>query len=453
MAANTSLRSRTKTQAPVLTRANVEALSAAKNEPAWLTLARLSAWDLYVELPMPSLQMEEWRRSDYTSIRWDEASTPQTGSAYGEQVIPAENLAPLIGSEQGGLIAAVDGRIVHGELREDIRNQGVIFTDLDTAIREHEALIRPLLMTKAVTPADGKFAALHAALWTHGVFLYVPRRRIVEIPLHSVFYNTQPGMSLGHVLVVLEEGAQVTFLHEYLSTNDVNSHMAYVGMTELLVGENASLRYVALQDWGRNVYDIRHERARVSRNGQLDWIIGTMGGHFTKQFAEIALDGEGSWSRMSGLYFADTDQFFDHDTQQDHNAPDTTSDLLFKGALKDESRTVWQGMIKVLPHAQKTDGFQANRNLVLSGDARADSIPGLEIEANDVRCTHAATVGKLEQDFVFYLMSRGMPRHEAEKMLVLGFFDPIMQRIPFEEVRARLGAHIEQKIEQMRETA
>lgn len=441
-----ALRTRTKTQAPVLARADVEALSAAKNEPEWLTLARLTAWDLYTEMPMPSLQDEEWRRTDYSSIRWDDASSIVNGSRAGLESIPAENRAPLIGEAQGGLICAVDGRIVENSLSDALRRQGVIFTDLDSAVREHEALIRPNLMTKAVLPMDGKFAALHAALWTHGIFLYVPRGVAVSLPLHSVFYNTQPGMSLGHVLVVAEDGAQVTYLHEYLSAEGVAAHMAYVGMTELLVGPAANVKYVALQDWARNVYDFRHERARVQRDGQLDWILGTMGGHFAKLFSEIDLDGEGSWTRMSGLYFADSNQLFDHDTQQNHNAPRTTSDLLFKGALKEESRAVWQGMIKVMPGAQKTDGYQANRNLVLSKDARADSIPGLEILADDVRCTHAATVGKLEEQFVFYIMSRGIPREEAERLLVLGFFDPIMQRIPFEEVRARLVAHIEAKL-------
>src|SRR5262249_37410462 len=162
----------------------------------------------------------------------------------------------------------------------------------------------------------------------------VPRGRAVELPLHSIFYNTQAGLTLGHLLVVLEEGAQVIYLHEYLSAEEVTAHAAYVGATELIVGDDANFKYVSLQDWGRNVYDFRHERARVGRSGQLDWIIGTMGGHLTKDFTEIELDGEGSWGRMSGLFFADTDQIFDHDTQQDHNAPSTTSDLLFKGALK-----------------------------------------------------------------------------------------------------------------------
>jgi len=445
-----TLRSRTKQQTPTLTRADVEALSATHHEPEWLRLARLSAWDLYSGMQMPSLQQEEWRRTDYTSIHWSEASALQSGPHTTDDAafarIPAENRAPLIGDAQGGLIAAVDGRIVHNTLSDSLKQQGIIFTDLHSAIREHEHLVRYALMTKAVHPDESKFAALHAALWTHGVFLYVPRGAVVELPLHSVFYNTQPGLTLGHVLVVMEEGAQATFLHEYLSASGINTHLASVGMTELIVAENANLRYVALQDYARNVYDIRHERAHVARSGQLDWIIGSMGGHFTKQFAEIDLDGEGSWGRMSGLYFADTDQFYDHDTQQNHNAPHTTSDLLFKGALRDEARSVWQGMIKVNPEAQKTDGFQANRNLILSKDARADSIPGLEILADDVRCTHAATIGKLEEQFVFYLMSRGLPREEAERLIVIGFFDPIMERIPFPEVRARLVEHIEAKL-------
>jgi len=447
-----TLRTRNKQIAPKLTREMIEQLSASRHEPSWLLNARLTAWELYDTLPMPSMQSEAWRRTDYTTIRWEQASKLINGSAAGLEAIPAENLAPLIGEAQGGLIAAVDGRIVHGELSDALKAQGVIFCDFETAVREHEALFRKHLMTTAVHPNEDKFAALHAALWTHGVFLYVPRGKAVELPLHSVFYNTTSGLTLGHVLVVLEEGAQVTYLHEYLSA-EAPEHMAYVGMTELILGERANLRYVALQDWARNANDIRHERARVAAGAQLDWIIGTMGGRFVKQFAEIELDGEGAFGRMSGLFFADAHQFFDHDTQQNHNAPHTTSDLLFKGALKDEARTVWQGMIKVLPHAQKTDGFQANRNLVLSPHARADSIPGLEIEANDVRCTHAATVGRLEDEPIFYLMSRGMTRQDAERLIVAGFFDPIMQRIPFEEVRARLTAHIEEKLERATQLA
>jgi len=436
----------TKLAAPSLTRADVEALSQSRHEPGWLAEARLTAWAQYEAMSMPSLRAEEWQRTDYTTIDWTTAGRAIQSQNVGFEVIPAENRVPLVGDQQGGLIAFVDGEIVHYELDPALAAQGVIFTDLASAARDHESLVRPNLMTRAVLPNDGKFAAMNAALWTHGVFLYVPRGVTASLPLHSLFYTTQAGLSIGHVLVVLEENAHVTYLNEYLSAPDVSGHTAFVGATELLLDTASNLKFVSLQDFGRNVYDFRHERARIGRDAQLDWIVGTMGSHLTKDFTEIELDGQGSWGRMSGLFFSDTDQIFDHDTQQNHNAPNTTSDLLFKGALSDRSRSVWQGMIRVQPDAQKTDGFQANRNLLLSEHSRADSIPGLEILADDVRCTHAATIGKLEEEPVFYLMSRGIPRSEATKLLIVGFFDPIMERIPFLGVRERLAQHIEQKL-------
>ncbi len=184
----------------------------------------------------------------------------------------------------------------------------------------------------------------------------------------------------------------------------------------------------------------------VERGGNLDWIFGAIGSHLTKNFSDLDLKGAGAVGRMSGFYFTDGDQHLDHDTQQNHLAPNTSSDLLFKGALKDRSHSVWQGMIYVAPGAQKTDGYQANRNLVLSGQARADSIPGLEILADDVRCTHGATVGKIDPEQVFYLRSRGMPLGDAERVIVEGFFDPIMQRIPFDGVRGRFEQAIHAKL-------
>jgi Fe-S cluster assembly protein SufD len=220
----------------------------------------------------------------------------------------------------------------------------------------------------------------------------------------------------------------------------------HVGATELFVGDGAILNHVALQDWGDHVYDFTTQRASVGRDGQLDWIVGTLGTRLTKAFVELDLNGQGAWGRMSGLYFTHGRQHLDLDTQQNHNAPNTTSDLLFKGALRDDSRAVWQGMILVQPGAQKTDGFQANRNLVLDNNARADSIPGLEIEADDVRCTHAATVGRMDDEQMFYLHTRGLPKEDAVRLIVNGFFQPIMERIPFEGVRERLQASIDANI-------
>lgn len=424
---------------------DVKALSAARNEPQWLRESRLAAWEIYEDLPMPSLTDEDWRRTDYRHIRWEEAEKLITPNGATLETVPANRREPLIGDQQGGLLIFVDGKIVHYEIAQELVDAGIIFTDLMTACREHEELVRYNLMTKAVLPTEGKFAALHAALWTHGAFLYVPRNIIAELPLHVVMYNTHPGASLGHMLVIVEENAQATMLVDYASS-DAHTHSAYIGATELLIGDAANLRYVALQDWNRETFEFSHQRARVGRDASLDWIVGTMGGRLVKAYLEIELDGKGSNGRMSGFFFADGEQLFDLDTQQVHNAPLTVSDLLFKGAAKDTARTVWQGMIKSLPNMQKIDGYQASRNLLLSEDARMDGIPGLEIEADDVKCSHAATFGTLEEEPVFYLMSRGIDRPTAELMVIDGFFDELLQRIPFERVRERLQAAMESKI-------
>lgn len=439
-------RRRTSTPAaPSYTEDDVRALSAAYHEPAWLAESRLAAWEIYEELPMPTLNDEEWRRTDYRHIRWDEAEKIVMPNGASTAQIPTWKLEPLIGNQQAGLLAFVDGKVVQHEFAAEMAQQGIIFTDLRTACRDYESLVRPNLMTKAVLPTEGKFAALHGALWTHGVFLYVPRGKVAELPFHVVIHNTHPGASLGHVLVILEENSQATVLVDYASAH-TDQHSSFIGATELLVGDAANLQYVGLQDWNRNTYEFSHQRARVGRSANLDWIVGTMGGRLVKAYLELELDGLGAHGRMSGFFFADGEQLFDHDTQQNHNAPLTVSDLLFKGAAKDSARTVWQGMIKSLPKMQKIDGFQASRNLVLSPTARMDGIPGLEIEADDVACSHAATFGTLEEEPVFYLMSRGIHRPDAELMVIDGFFDELLQRIPFERVRERLQAAMEAKI-------
>ncbi|HSB00183.1 MAG TPA: Fe-S cluster assembly protein SufD, partial [Anaerolineales bacterium] len=286
-----------------------------------------------------------------------------------------------------------------------------------------------------------------AAMANTGVLLYVPRGVQLEQPLHSLLWGPGVGIAyFSHILVWVESGAVLTYVHESASPSEPTGQTLHAGNVEIHVGDGANLRFVELQSWGEHVWNFTHERARVDRDASLDWIFGAIGSKLTKNFSDLDLIGEGSTGRMSGFYFTDGTQHLDHDTQQNHLAPHTTSDLLFKGALRDRSRSVWQGMIYVAPGAQKTDGYQANRNLILSKHARADSIPGLEILADDVRCTHGATVGKIDPEQIFYLLSRGIPYHEAERLIVEGFFDPIMQRIPFEGVRTRFLEAIREKM-------
>lgn len=428
------------------TRDDIQKLSKRLRDPEWYAKQRLKAWQLYKKLPMPTLQDEAWRRTDIRGMSWKGLEHPVLlpRSRIGKQGrVPARFLKPLVGKHHGGQIVINNGKVTDRSLDAKLRRQGVIFTDLRTALKKHQSLVEKHL-GKSVKIQEGKFAAMAAALTNQGIFLYVPSNVAVELPLHSVIWADGPA-HFSRVVVVLDHGAKLTFVHEIASPTRKNQSV-HVGTVEVYVGRDASATFIELQSLGQNDWHFSHERSTVQGDGKLDWIFGAIGSRLTKNFSEIDLVGNGALGRMSGFYFADGVQHLDHDTQQNHLAENTTSDLLFKGALRDDSRSVWQGMIYVAPGAQQTDGYQANRNLVLSNSARADAIPGLEILADEVRCTHAATVGQLEAEHIFYMMTRGLSYDEAKKLAVDGFFDPVMQRIPFDGVRRRLKKAIGEKM-------
>jgi len=406
---------------------------------------RLDAWKAFRSLPIPATNEEAWRRTDLRALKAGAFRLPQKDAYLDLPSAPERLLRPLADSQHGGEIVLMAGGS-QVRLDPELESKGVVFTDLKTALRDHPALVEKVL-GKAVKPSSGKFTAMAGALAQTGVLLYVPKGLEVTSPLHSLLWG--PGANLAyisHLLVYLDEGSSATYVHESSSPNEPDVQTLHAGNVEIFVGANARLTFVEMQSWGESVWNFTHERVLVEKDANLNWVFGSVGSHLTKNFSEIDLVGTGATGKMSGFYFTDHDQHLDHDTQQNHSAPHTTSDLLFKGALIQESRSVWQGMIYVAPGAQKADGYQANRNLVLSRHARADSIPGLEILADDVRCTHGATVGKIDEEQIFYMMARGIPRKLAERVIVEGFFDPIMQRIPFEGVRERFQEAISEKM-------
>ena len=411
----------------------VAQVSEALSEPEWLRARREAAWKTWETLPLPTTTDEPWRRTDLRSIPADRftALTGENGKVERESAGPSILLRP--GHEP----------IAKGI--EAVGEEGVVFADWATAVREHESLLKQHL--GSVVPDDeGKFSALAAALAAEGVVVYIPAGVQLDVPLHSRLWAPGSDLAvLSRVLIVVEDGASATVVHEVGSPTSEDPAL-HAGIVEIALGQNAQLTFVEVQDWGEHMWNITHERATVGRDSQMDWVFGAVGSHLTKNFSELTLEGQGSHGRWTGFYFADGNQHLDHDTQQNHLAPDTTSDLLFKGALIDRSRSVWQGMIYVAPGAQRTDGFQANRNLILSKRARADSIPGLEIQADDVRCTHGATVSQLEEEPIFYLMSRGIPRDQAERLVVEGFFASVMKRIPLENVRDQFEMMIDRKL-------
>jgi len=359
---------------------------------------RRKALGVYYDLPFPTTKDEPWRRTSIRGLKTQLLRLPDCKDMKDVSEIPGDLLKPVVGEKHGGLIA-ISPCGVSIEFNDEIASQGVIFTDLATANKEFPSYLEKIL-GKVVQPEDGKFAALASAMADKGVFIYVPQGVQVNEPLHSVFWAAGAGIAhFSQVLVYLEDNASLTFIHETASAESDDGQTLHNGIVAFYVGENANLRYIELQSLGRHVWNFTHERVHVEKNGKVDWVFGAIG-----------------------------------------------SDLLYKGALKGHSRSVWQGMIYVAEDAQQTDGYQANRNLILSSHARVDSIPGLEILANDVRCTHGATVGKIDADMIFYLQSRGVPKEEAERLIVEGFFAEIMERIPFDGVRERFQKEIIEKM-------
>jgi Fe-S cluster assembly protein SufD len=419
-----------------------QAFLAAREEPDWLRQARREAWEILRETPKPGPTDEAWRRTDIQALAVEELATvlfPDGSSPAPEMrqiVEPSEDLS-------GGLLLLDSGVALHW-LDERLHRRGLIFTDLATAAREHPDLVASHL-GQVVRPGDGFFAAMNGAFWRNGIFLYVPRDLEVPLPLRAVIGLRELPTDISRILIVVEPGAQVTFIDERLAEDGVGAAF-HSGTVEIHLKENACLTYIAPQNWGRHMWNFTHERAFVDRDSTLDWVVVGMGGGVIKTFLEVALIGRGSTAYMSGVFFLDGQQHADYDTEQDHIAPYTKSDLLYKVALKDRARSVWQGMIRAHPGAQKTDAYQANRNLILSPHARADSIPGLEIMANDLRCTHGATVGQINEEELFYLMSRGLSRTVATRLIVEGFFAPVLDRIPVADVRRQADHIIHRKL-------
>lgn len=414
--------------------------------PAFLKDFRLRGWDAYQKNPLPTTSDEAWRRTDLRDLRTDQFIIPGKNIQTEYPTIPNELSEPIVDASYGGQVILKPGGEASVELMGSLKKEGVVFTTLKNAISLYPDLLANVL-GRIVKPEESKFAGMTASFGENGIFVYVPPGLKVNQPLQSILWGPGVGLAyFSHIIVWVNEGASLTYVHEASSPTEMSGQTMHSGLVEILVGQNASLKFVELQSWGDHVWNFSHERAQVNRYGNLEWIFGAMGSHVTKNFSDLDLIGEGATGKMSGFYFADGVQHLDHDTQQNHLARNTTSDLLYKGALKGKSRSVWQGMIYVAPKAQKTDGYQANRNLTLSPLARADSIPGLEILADDVRCSHGATVGKIDDNQMFYLQSRGIPKQEAERLIVEGFFDPIMQRIPFEGVRSRFQDAIRKKL-------
>lgn len=409
------------------------------NEPAWVTDQRKAAWAKFNELDWPNNRQEEWMRTDIRMFHLEKFGLKAESSTDG---LPATVLNE--GVDIAGSVASLDSRS-NGAVALDPKwkDKGVIFGTISDLLAEHGDLIQKYLF-QSVDPNIDRFAALHAAMWNGGVFLYVPRNVTLDQPVHIASHVTDGGADLRHTIIVVEDGAEATVLAEASSAEDTTGF--HCGAIELYVGDRAILRYVNLQDWGQKIWHFSHQKATVGRDANLQWTVGALGSRLSKVNQTVGLIGKGANVQVNGVMFTENKQHLSYHTLQHHEQPSCVSDFLYKAALQDQSRTVWRGMIKVDPIAQQTDGFQRNDNLLLSMKARADSIPGLEIEADDVRCTHGSTSGKVDEELIFYAQCRGYTRKEAIRTIVTGFFQQVFDRITIESVREALALAIARRV-------
>ena len=439
-------------------RAGHDAIIAEQAAAGWVADRRREAFAVLESLGLPDRRSENWMRTDLRMFKpaaWGLAAKPvvqaipqgllEAAIVAGEPAgdwSPDEPRRPAAAAALAGRFASLDGHVVRSALSPALAARGVRFGSADAVLADLEAELRPHWFAVIDTRSDW-FAALHAAFHRASAVLYVPPGVKLAEPLHVMAAISAGGVDTSHVLVVLGDGAEATLLTETAGGGEAGSAGGFhCGGTEIVVGRRAFLRMVNLQNWNMGVWHFARQKAVIHAGGRLQWTLGALGSRLSQVAQDVALVGREAEAQVNGVMFTEGRQHLVYNTLQHHEAPACKSDLLYKGALQDRSRLVWRGMIKVDKAAQKTDGYQRNDNLMLSTAARADSIPGLEIEADDVRCTHGATSGRVDAEQLFYAQARGLSADEAARLVVAGFFQQVFDRITIPQVREALARAI-----------
>ncbi len=419
-----------------LTAEIVKEISRQKNEPAWMLELRLKSLEIYNKTSLPSWgpsldeldmnQIVTYVRPN-TTMKSDWNEVPEyikdTFERLGIPKAERESLA--------GVGAQYDSEVVYHNVRKELLSQGVIYTDMETAMRENEDIVRELFM-KLVPPTDHKFAALHGAVWSGGSFVYVPEGVRLSIPLQSYFRLNAPGAGqFEHTLIVVEKGADVHFI-EGCSAPKYNILNLHAGCVELYVREGASLRYSTIENWSKNMMNLNTKRALVEKNGTIEWISGTFGSHITMLYPSSILKGEGAKSEFTGISFASKGQNLDTGTKVVHAAPNTSSTINSRSISKDGGISVYRSSINILPEATGTKSSIICESLMMDSSSRTDTIPAMDIRNNQVDIGHEAKIGRISDDAVFYLMTRGLTEEQAKAMIVRGFAEPVAKELPLE---------------------
>lgn len=415
----------------------VEKISSEKNDPVWMQLFRLQSLQIYNELKVPDwgpsiegLNMDDIvtyvRPNTKMSAKWSDVPE-EIKDTFEKLGIPQAERKSL-----AGVGAQYDSELVYHNVRREVEEQGVVYTDMESAMTgEYADMVRKHFM-KLVTPRDHKFAALHGAVWSGGSFVYVPPGVSVEIPLQSYFRLNAPGAGqFEHTLIIVGEGANLHFI-EGCSAPKYNVANLHAGCVELYVGKNAKLRYSTIENWSKNMYNLNTKRAKVEQGGTIEWVSGSFGSHVSYLYPMSILNGEGARAEFTGITFAGKGQNLDTGTKVVHNAPNTTSYINTKSISKDGGISTFRSSVVVRPQAKQSRSAVSCQSLMLDDISRSDTIPAMDIRAKDADIGHEARIGKISDDAVFYLMSRGIAQEEARAMIVSGFADNVSKELPLE---------------------
>lgn len=453
-----------------IARERVESLVSRNGEADWLKTARVSSWEEYLQTPAPTSKSEDWKRTEIDALDLSKLQAVDLTNGFGKEIKdprvqgsikPAwledalKHLEPKAGIVSDSLPA------LNVPITEELQKKGVIFCDLKTALKQHERLIRPCLERKH-GKGVAKFALMNFAFFNSGFFLYVPKNLEIDQTFvaitslgdsrSNVAAASQQGIAVfPRSIVVVEANSKVNLVNVLSSESVVQADDHAVlslsnATTEIELKENANCNYLELQRYGENVFAVGRNDYELGKDAQLYALTVGLGGKQIKVDICTVLKESGARSNLQGIVFGDNSEHFSYNTIQDHDAPSTSSNINFKVALKGKATSIYQGTITVDKRAQKTDAYQSNKNLLLGSEARADSVPRLEILADDVKCSHGATVGPVDREQIFYLMSRGLTASEAEQLIVTGFFKQVLETCTISGVTAWLDTLITEKI-------
>ena len=420
-----------------LTPAIVEKISSEKHDPVWMQNFRLESLQIYNEMKVPDwgpsiegLNMDDIvtyvRPNTKMSAKWSDVPE-DIKDTFEKLGIPQAERKSL-----AGVGAQYDSELVYHNVREEVAAQGVVYTDMESALTgEYADMVKKHFM-KLVTPRDHKFAALHGAVWSGGSFVYVPPGVSVEIPLQSYFRLNAPGAGqFEHTLIIVDEGAYLHFI-EGCSAPKYNVANLHAGCVELFVGKNEKLRYSTIENWSKNMYNLNTKRALVEEGGTIEWVSGSFGSHVSYLYPMSVLNGEGARAEFTGITFAGKGQNLDTGTKVVHNAPKTTSYVNTKSISKDGGISTFRSSVVVKPQAKQSKSAVSCQSLMLDDISRSDTIPAMDIRTKDADVGHEARIGRISDEAVFYLMSRGISEEEARAMIVSGFADNVSKELPLE---------------------